>query len=316
MTIRVRWIVLWVMAVTGAVADVALLSAQARPEGDEWLRQPVDDRTFASYLPFFEYDSRRPLHIRVASEEERDGVRIEVLSYESTAGVRVTARLYHAPGQGRGGPGLVFLHGGTGAGKDSPGYRQLNEHFARAGFAVIAIDLQYFGERATDLLRQFTEEEKHEKLYNQPGTYLAWVTQTVKDAGRAIDVLVERGVDRERVGLVGFSRGAQLAFMVGGADRRFAAVVAIIGGHFDFRETGHLPAACPANYIGRISPRPLLIVNGSADPDYIRATSVEPLERLAREPKQMIWLETGHLLPQGEIRTTIARWLQERLSRQ
>jgi len=302
--------------VTIAVVGLApILGAQVRPEGDEWLKQPVDDRTFATFLTFFDYDAKRPLDIRVAKVEDSEGIRSELLSYESAAGIRVTARLYHAPGAVPGGPGLVFLHGGTGVGKDSPGLRQLCDHLARAGFTVLAIDLQYFGERATELLREFTEEEKHQKLYNQPGTYLAWVTQTVKDAGRAIDVLVERGVNPGRVGLVGFSRGAQLGFIVGGAERRFAAVVAIIGGHFDFRETGHVPAACPANYIGRISPRPLLMVNGNADPDYIRATAVEPLERLAREPKQMIWLETGHLMPQGEIRTTIARWLQQRLGR-
>jgi dienelactone hydrolase len=291
------------------------LDAQARPDGDEWLRQPVDERTFGTFLPFFAYDAKRALDIRVARVENSDGIRVEVLSYESTPGVRVTARLYHAPGAAAGGPGLVVLHGGTGDGKDSPGQRQLCDHFARAGFTVLAIDLQYFGERATELLRQFTEDEKHEKLYNQPSTYLSWVTQTAKDAGRAVDVLIERGVNSNRVGLVGFSRGAQLAFIAGAVERRFGAVVAVIGGHFDFRETGHLPAACPANYIGRISPRPLLMVNGNADPDYIRATAVEPLERLARDPKEMIWLETGHLLPQGEIRTTIARWLHQQLQR-
>lgn len=298
--------------VTVAMA-ASSLPGQARPEGDEWLRQPVDDRTFATFLPFFAYDARRPLDIRVVRVEDSVGMRVEVLSYESTPGIRVTARLYHAPGVERDGPGLVVLHGGTGNGKDSPGLRQLCDHFARAGFTVLAIDLQYFGERATELLTQFTEDEKHEKLYNQPSTYLAWVTQTVKDAGRAIDVLVERGVNPARIGLVGFSRGAQLAYITGGVEQRFGAVIAIIGGHFDFRETGHVPAACPANYIGRISPRPLLMVNGNADPDYIRATSVEPLERLAKQPKEMIWLETGHLLPQGEIRTTIARWLQQHL---
>lgn len=309
-----KWIAQAVL-VTLAVVGATPLRGQARPEGDEWLKKPVDDRTFATFLPFFAYDAKRPLDIRVARVENSDGIRVEVLSYESTAGIRVTARLYHAPGAERGGPGLVVLHGGTGDGKDSPGQRQLCDHFARAGFTVLAIDLQYFGERATEMLTQFTEDEKHEKLYNQPSTYLAWVTQTVKDAGRAIDVLVERGVNPARVGLVGFSRGAQLAFMTGGVEKRFGAVVAVIGGHFDFRETGHVPAACPANYIGRISPRPLLMVNGNADPDYIRATAVEPLERLAREPREMIWLETGHLLPQGEIRTTIARWLQQRLPR-
>lgn len=296
-----------------ALATGLSLAAQARPEGDEWLRSPVDDRTFATFLPFFEYEASRPLAVQVTSVEETDGVRVETLSYESSAGVRVTARLFHAPGGAAGGPGIVYMHGGVGPGKDSPSTIQQGDHFARAGITTLTIDLQYFGERRTGLLVDFTEEEKHARLYNQPGTYLAWVIQTVKDAGRGLDLLVERGVARNRIGLVGLSRGAQLAFVVGGADDRFAAVAAIIGGHFDFREDGHLPAACPANYIGRISPRPLLMVNGNADPDYIRATSVEPLQALAREPKRFIWLETGHAVPQGENRTTITRWLLENL---
>ena len=286
---------------------------QARPEGDEWLRSPVDDRTFASFLPFFAYEAARPLDVQVVSVAESDGVRVELLSYESSTGVRVTARLFHAPGAVAGGPGIVLVHGGVGPGKDSPAQIQLADYLARAGLTTLSIDLLYFGERSTGLLVDFTEEEKHARLYNQPGTYLSWVTQTVKDAGRGLDLLVERGLSANRVGLMGISRGAQLSFIVGGADARFAAVAAIIGGHFDFREDGHLAAACPANFIGRISPRPLLMVNGNADPDYMRATSVEPLQALAREPKRFIWLETGHTLPQSEIRTAIARWLLENL---
>jgi hypothetical protein len=30
------------------------------------------------------------------------------------------------------------------------------------------MDLQYFGERSTQLLTTFSEQEKHDKLYNQP----------------------------------------------------------------------------------------------------------------------------------------------------
>lgn len=137
------------------------LIAQARPEGDEWLRRPVDNQTFSTFLPFFEYDIRRPLNTQVERVEDSDGIKVEVLSFESVAGIRVTARLYRAPGAAPGGPGIVFLHGGTGAGKDSPGYKQMADHWARAGLTTIAIDLQFFGERATSLLVEFTEEEKH-----------------------------------------------------------------------------------------------------------------------------------------------------------
>jgi dienelactone hydrolase len=293
----------------------APLAAQApvRPEGDEWLRKPVDDATFRTFLSFFAYDQKLPLDTRVTRSEEIEGVRVELLSFQSSAGVRVTARLNHTPGETTGGPGVVLVHGGSGAGKDTPGYRALAEFFARAGFTTLAIDLQYFGARKTDLLTTFTETEKHERLYNQPSAYLAWVTQTVKDAGRGYDLLVEHGVDPKRIALVGFSRGAQLAYIVGAAEQRFATVVAMMGGHFDANETGHLPAACAANYIGRISPRPLLMVNGTLDADYPAEIAVTPLERLARQPKKILWREIPHQLPQEETRVAVAQWLREHL---
>jgi dienelactone hydrolase len=185
---------------------------------------------------------------------------------------------------------------------------------SRAGYNVLAIDMQYFGERSTDLLTTFTEEEKHDRLYNQQPAYLAWVTQTVKDVSRSYDLLVEqRGADARRVAVMGISRGAIAASIAGAADRRLAAVAMLYGGHVDAFERGHLPAACPANYIGRISPRPLLMINGTRDTDMIKETSVEPLQRLAKPPKTILWAETGHQLPTEEHRSALLRWLQETL---
>jgi dienelactone hydrolase len=289
------------------------LHAQARPEGDEWLKRPVDDATFRSYLSFFQYDRQQPLDLKVAADEMVEGIRVETLSFQSGPGIRVTARLNHAVGGTGSRPGIVLIHGGSAPGKNSPGIRAFAEFLARAGFTTLAFDLQYFGERRTDLLTTFTEAEKHERLYNQPGAYLGWVTQTVKDAGRAYDVLVERGISPRRIALIGISRGGQLGVIVGGADARFAAVTAIIAGHFDAHETGHAAAACPANYIGRISPRPLLMINGTLDADYNRAVSVEPLQRLAKDPKQFIWMETGHTNPQEQTRMEMVQWLREKV---
>jgi dienelactone hydrolase len=291
----------------------AVASAQARPEGDEWLKRPVDDRTFRTYLSFFAYDHQQPLDLRVASTQDIDGIKADVVSFQSGPGARVTARINYGPATGRGGPGIVLIHGGSPPGKDSPAMKNFAEFLARAGYTTVVFDLQYFGERRTDLLTTFSEAEKHEKLYNQPSAYLGWVTQTVKDAGRSYDLLVERGVDPKRIALIGMSRGGQMSLIVGGADKRFATVLALIAGHFDAGETGHHAAACPANYIGRISPRPLLMINGNLDADYNRKLSVETLQRLAKEPKHFVWHEEGHTLPPESTRAMALQWLRERL---
>jgi dienelactone hydrolase len=203
------------------------------------------------------------------------------------------------------------LHGGVPRGKEAT--LPVAGVFARAGWSVLSIDMPYYGERQTDLLTTFTEQEKHDKLYNEPSAYLAWVTQIAKDVSRSIDVLVaERGVDTRRVALMGASPGAILASVVGGIDDRFAAVVLLFGAHFDALETNHLPAACPANYIGRIAPRPLLMVNATRDSDMIRDAAVEPLFKLARQPKEIIWTDGGHMFMTDEHRGAVIQWLRDK----
>ena len=300
-----------------AGAAIALSPAAQTPAaGDAWLSRPVDDQTFQTYLDFFAYDKKLPFDLRVMDTEEKDGVKREHLSFQSTRGVRVYAYFYRASAPAsRQGPSVILLHGGGPEGKDNPGVRLMAPLIARAGSSVLAIDMQYFGERASDVLTTFTEQEKHDRLYNRPPAYLAWVTQTVKDVSRSLDFLVEqRGADARRIGVIGMSRGAIVATIAGAADRRLAAVALLYGGHFDALEREHLPAACPANYIGRISPRPLLMINGAHDTDMIKETSVEPLQRLAKQPKTILWEESGHqAVLTEEHRSFLLRWLHESL---
>ena len=92
------------------------------------------------------------------------------------------------------------------------------------------------------------------------------MTQTVRDIGRAFDLLVEwTHADPKRVALVGASRGAIAAAVAAGIDRRFSPVALLFGGHSTRNELNHLAPACPANYIGRIAPRPLLMLNSTND---------------------------------------------------
>lgn len=289
-------------------------TAFAQPPGDQWLSRPVDDRTFAAFRSFYTYDSSLPLDARTTVRDTTGGVRVQHVSYQSTPGIRVTALAYSvAAGSSQRRPAIIALHGGGGPGKDAAGMRYIGDYLARAGFIVLNIDMQFFGERAADVLTSFTEAEKHDKLYNQPAAHLAWVMQTIKDVGRAYDLLVgAMDADPKRVGLVGVSRGAIMATIVGGADQRIAAVALILGGHFDALERGHEAAACPANYIGRISPRPLWMINGENDSDMFREQSVLPLQRLAKEPREFVWLQTGHSMPREEF-PRMASWLQAKL---
>jgi dienelactone hydrolase len=291
--------------------DAAQTSTSA--SGDQWLARPVDDQTFKTYLDFFAYDRKLPAETKVAKVDEEQGLRKERLSFQSTPGVRVTAMFLQAPvPAGTKPPALILLHGGGGPGKDATGPTRFAELLSRAGWSVLSLDLQYFGERSTPLLTTFSEQEKHDKLYNQPAMYLAWITQSVKDISRAIDFIVDqRGVDPRRIGIVGISRGAIVESIAAGVDRRLSPVLMVYGGHFDALDNNHLAAACPANYIGRIAPRPLLMINGTQDSDMIKDRAVEPLFKLAKQPKQIIWTDGGHMFMNEEHRAALIQWLRE-----
>jgi fermentation-respiration switch protein FrsA (DUF1100 family) len=64
--------------------------------------------------------------------------------------------------------------------------------------------------------------------------------------------------------------------------------------------------------IARIAPRPIVMVNGIDDPQMPRR-AVEELYNAARRPKTLIWLRTGHLMPDDSalvralVDTTLAR---------
>jgi len=310
---RILHVVLLLWLIGFAMGQAAW--AQKQATADQWLARPVDNRTFQTFLDFFTYDKQLTFEVRVIDVKEQEGITKEHLSFQSTPGVRVFANFYRPAGmvvQKR--PAVILLHGGGPQGKDLPGVKTMAELLTRGGWEVLAIDMPYFGERSTGLLTTFTELEKHERLYNQPSVYLDWVMQIVKDVSRSFDLLVEqRSADPKRIGLIGISRGAIVAAIVGGAERRLAAVALLYGGHFDALERGHLPAACPANYIGRISPRPLLTINGTLDTDMVKDTAVLPLYRLARSPKLILWADTGHQLPTEEHRAALLKWLRENL---
>ncbi|HET7712419.1 MAG TPA: hypothetical protein VFL80_10865, partial [Thermoanaerobaculia bacterium] len=110
-------------------------AAERQKPADPWLARPVDDRTFRSYLDFFEYDRQLPFDPQVTKTENEEGLRREWFSFQSTSGMRVTALLTQ-PDSARSGkrPTIILLHGGGGQGKE--GTAKFTQLFARAGWSV------------------------------------------------------------------------------------------------------------------------------------------------------------------------------------
>lgn len=280
--------------------------------GCEWLEKPVDDSTFETYLEFFVNEKNLPFDLKIIDTSEKDGIQKEHLSFQSTRGERIFANFYSTIGlSSEKGQAMILLHGGGFLGKDLPSARFFAERTARAGWRVLAIDMKYYGERKTQLLTTFSSKEKREKLYNNLPTYLAWVIQTVKDVSRSFDFLVQqKGADPEIISLMGISRGAVVGTIAGAVEQRLMAIMLIYGGHSS-RGIKHMPAACPANYVGRISPRPLFMLNGTKDTIFEKDHAVVPLHNLAKEPKRIIWVEGGHMATSDESETELRKWMEK-----
>ncbi|MFN8500259.1 MAG: alpha/beta fold hydrolase, partial [Anaerolineae bacterium] len=142
------------------------------------------------------------------------------------------------------------------------------------------------------------------------------------DLRAALDWLSSRGV--ERIGLLGLSMGAATAIGVAADDSRIAAVVAdsafaqvetvIVGGlreryvrnrlarplawlvllGIGWQAGGAVSGADPLRIVGRVAPRPLLLIHGARDP-YVPMDSMFQLYRAASAPKEL-WVvpEAGH----------------------
>jgi hypothetical protein len=127
-------------------------------------------------------------------------------------------------------------------------------------------------------------------------------------------------VDAARVGLVATSFAVPFATIAAAMDARFRDIGLIYGAgdfatvmaaNIDLRPRWlRRPAAWlatrafrefePERHVALIAPRPVLMINGIDDPQMPK-DAVESLYHAARDPKTLIWLRTGHLLPTDSV---------------
>ena len=287
----------------------------AQWESDKWLENPVNDDIFQTYLEFFEYDKNLNFDLNIRDKSVTDGILRERITFTSTEGMDVTADYYkpNISSTRDNRPHIIVVHGGTPRGKDGM-YNRVVKGLIRNGMNVLAIDMLHFGERKTGLLTTFRNDDKAKNLYNRKSVYLNWVIQTTKDVSRSFDLLVNHyNASSDKIGYVGVSRGGQVGFIVTGVEKRFNAVALLIAGHLDALETGHLAAACPANYVARIYPTPTFLLNGTFDSDYDMEKSVKPLHKLFNsESTEIQWMEVGHTITEDGF-NLMNNWLTKQL---
>jgi cephalosporin-C deacetylase-like acetyl esterase len=274
----------------------------------------------------FGYDKSLPLQPEVTEQEEATGYKVLKVIYRSSRDQHVPAFFILPKGkEGEKLPCVILMHG---LGSDKNMFKMMWGTLASAGYALFAIDAQYHGERkpkdtSTPLFGPYP--------YNTRDA----LAQTVVDLRRGIDFLESRPeIDPSRIGYLGASMGGIIGSMFAGVDERVQAPVLLVaGGNWkimmekstlsalkDGREkmpeqvTAALRALDPIDpiqWIGKISPRPVLFINGDAD-DVVPVASNKALHEAAKEPKQIVWYKGPHVPPPTEIPnilSIVVNWL-------
>ncbi|MDE2127002.1 MAG: alpha/beta fold hydrolase [Armatimonadetes bacterium] len=238
----------------------------------------------AMRLSLYAYDASLPLNATLKPMDATATHTRYLLSYDSVHDQRVPAILSLPVGFVAPWPAVILLHG-SGGNKDSSYIQWAAEMLNREGYAALSIDTQYCGDRRKPGVSG--------NVY-MPDSYRmrdAWV-QTVVDLRRAVDYLDSRSdIAPKHIGFLGFSQGAMLGAVFGGVDRRVSCVcLAVPGGgfvnvvkHIDrypllksywpekatpsvMRKVEMIAGVTdPIHYIGRIAPRPLMMIVANQD---------------------------------------------------
>ncbi len=236
-------------------------------------------------------------------------------------GLNIYGRLYLPAGAPQAlFPGVIFCRGTPSGRPPDPndgGYPALAERFCRLGYAVLIFNFRGTGNSGGNL--------------ELPG----WT----RDLKAALDYFYDLPeLDRTRLTLLGFSAGAAVSVCVASSDTRVASVIACacpaeiifsdplsVIEHFRsigaIRDKNFPPSVeewgaglargSPINCIGRIAPRPLLLVHGSQD-ETVPLSQAYELYQKAGEPRDLVVIDgAGHQLRQNDLAMNIVLdWLK------
>jgi len=272
--------------------------------------------THISLQSFYEYDHEFPLEPRVDLIEDAFDYSLQHVTYSSTHGQSVTGLLSLPKRAGEPAPVVLFLHGIRDSKSDD--YMEFGNHvFLQHGYAVFRIDAANHGERI-----------RYDYELDLTDGFPYWsrdvIIQTVFDLRRAVDFLATRPeIDADRIGYFGASFGGFIGVVFVGVDKRIKApVIALAGGglNFLFGAKAVLPSVDeflsviePLNFVDKIAPRPLLMINAKRDKT-VPPISTKWLYAYAEEPKHIIWYDSSHHeLPREQAFGEAVKWFDRHL---
>lgn len=188
-------------------------------------------------------------------------------------------------------PGIVLLPGG-GVGKES--FITRSVEMANLGYAVLVIDQRGIGQTG-GFYPSMDEDYGIFASGKEPIQHLS-----VYDALAAYDVLRNiKNIDSKNIAIAGESMGGRYAIIAAALEERLKGVIVISSSGFHFKNdnqpyTPYLLSIDPDNYISKISPRPVLMLQGDND-TIVKLEDANYTFNLAKEPKRLFIAEgCGH----------------------
>jgi pimeloyl-ACP methyl ester carboxylesterase len=261
------------------------------------------ESTLAEARELFAYDAGAPLDVRALPVIRTGSARLEPVSFSSFDGDRVSA-VVARPADGVPERGCAIFQPGLGT--TLRGYPVPTELVDR-GFLTLTIEPRFTGARARGSVDAFAAAR-------DPLLLEQMMRGSVIDLRRAIDYLEISRRCRGGVGYWGNSFGGLLGAVLAGVDDRVrAAALVVAGGDWHALVASNriflprirsqeqaleqalrrLAPVDPALWVGEISPRPVLMINGRTD-TLIDPPAATALHEAARPPKQIIWYPGGH----------------------
>jgi dienelactone hydrolase len=304
----------WALRFFCAVAFVTLLVHAQEPAKPV---RPIGNEGFSVLAQLFDYD-RDDLDTRIISSVETDGWKREKFTFTGWHQRRIPGLLVIPKGNSARYPLVMLLHGFNGSKSDwfepmnpdepnvVPGARLLSAALVTAGFAVLALDLEYHGERAGEA----DYVSPPALIRDRPNAASDMVVHSTIDYRRVLEYVERRvDLDEDRVGALGFSLGGHMTFILAAVESRVRVAVA-------WGTPGILgplpPLMSVFNFAPRVKNQPFLILQGRSDPFVTAEQGRELFRALPSATKDFLFYEGEHQLRTEDVPVAVA-WLQRHL---
>ncbi len=287
------------------VSIILLTIAAAGASGNE-----MQPQAYELLKSIYAYDQSFPLNARTVGLLQHGKTTFEKIVFDSFHDGKVPG-LLALPTQGEAPfPVVLLLHGVTGSKKQWLGDEfthggEVSASLLKEGFAVLALDAQYHGDRA--VYNDYLDAGEMVFKKGWGVRYANMLTQSVVDYRRAIDYLSRRhDIDSTRVGLLGYSMGGHMAFILGAVEERIQATVACVVPHM-----AGMPMAASA-FAQDMGADPLLMLMGRKDQFYTEDQANSLFSAVPGNAKAIQFFDSGHSLP-VEYAAKATQWLKKNL---